>query len=332
MDRKLCLVAASLALLASCDDDSCFNGNCDNTGGSGGGPTTSAGVIILTEDNFVEAVREAWFAMEAAAAAPAFVVTTGIGDTSGGVAAIGGPSAKAMRPVVALDPFGPTVYNCPVSGTFTISGDVADPNTVTPGDFASYVSSACDSGTGWTVDGTHRIDIDSIDGDPNSGLFAQGQTLTLDGFRAQGSTTTFEWNGDHSSVIDTQSGSRVETTFSGGSLVVRESGITVSIGNFTGFESIDLGGQLPNTVDAQGEANSTVVPGAYGFSTVEVVRWYSGEVPFDGILEIYGANGGTARVAATNPGECHVQLDANGNTNHEVSIPMTWDEFFSLSH
>ena len=332
MNRKLGLTVVSLALLASCDDESCFTGTCDGAGGTGGPGVGAGGTIVLTEDNFVAALREAWFAMEVASGVPAFVVETGIGDTSGGVASLGGPSAKAMRSVVAVDPFGPTVYNCPVSGTFTVSGDIADPNTVTPGDFAIYDSSACDSGTGYTVDGNHRLDIDTVDGDVNSGMYAQGQTLNFDGFRAQGATFTVELNGDHSSLVDTQSGSSVDTTFSGGSLIVDESQITVSITNFIGADSVNTSSPFLRTINVDGNAASTAAPGSFRFATMETVLWESGAYPHDGILQVFGASPGTARVAVVDNQFCNLQLDANGNTNHETTIQMSWAEFLGLSH
>jgi hypothetical protein len=131
MNFRIVPSVVALAVLAGCEDGAqCFSGACENVPGGpvGGG----GGLMTIDENNALPALREAWYAATVTAAVPAIVVATGIGDTSGGVAK-GGPivSKSGSSGRVYVDPFGPTTYNCPVSGTFTVSGDVTDPNTVT---------------------------------------------------------------------------------------------------------------------------------------------------------------------------------------------------------
>jgi hypothetical protein len=100
---------------------------------------------MTTDENTVlPALREAWYVAMTTPAISSFVEATGVGEVNSGT--------------VVVDPNGPTAYDCPVGGTFTVTGNVADPNTITAGDFINYESSACDSGTGYTVDGDHSID------------------------------------------------------------------------------------------------------------------------------------------------------------------------------
>ena len=55
-----------------------------------------------------------------------------------------------------------------------------------------------------------------------------------------------------------------------------------------------------------------------------------GEYPNDGILEIFGRDGGTARVAIVDETSVDVQVDANASNNYESSTNMSWDQFLGL--
>ena len=215
MDHRFFLTAATLPLVAGCESgDTCSFGGCDISGPQGG-----SNLMTIDENNALPALREAWFAATATAELPLFFVATGVGNTIGSTATAGGGASKI---VVFVDPSGPTVYNCPVSGTFMVSGDVADPNTVTAGDFVTFESSACDSGTGYTVDGAHSLNIASIAGDIAAGQFEQAQTLAFTDFRAASPTLVTTLNGDHTAVIDTLVANTVTTAFSGNSLEINE--------------------------------------------------------------------------------------------------------------
>ncbi len=311
MEHRFLLTAATLALVAGCEKGTCPFSGC-NSGPQGG--IGGSGLIVLDEDNFLPAVREAWFAAMATAGVPSYVVATGVGEITSGT--------------VVVDPAGPTVYNCPVSGTFMVSGIVADPDTVTAGDFVTYESSACDSDTGYTVDGTHSLDIVSIVGDVASGQFEQAQTLTFTDFRAASPTLVTTLNGDHTAVIDSLAANTVTTAFSGNSLGVKEEQITVSILNYSGVLSEQTISPFSFTLDTGGNANSSLVVGSFDYSTFEPIMQNIGENPSDGILDVFGANRSAARIVISEGSTTvFVQLDANGSTNYEVSIQMTWDEF-----
>ena len=61
------------------------------------------------------------------------------------------PGAQAsgfLAGVMQKIPFGPDVFPCAVSGTVTISGNIENPLTLTPGDNFAVVSTACDDGLG----------------------------------------------------------------------------------------------------------------------------------------------------------------------------------------
>jgi hypothetical protein len=311
MDRRFFLTAATLALVAGCGDGACpFSGCVDSgpLGGSGG-----SGLMTLDQDNFLDAVREAWFAAMTTPGTSAFVEATGVGEITSGT--------------VVVDPAGPTAYDCPASGTFLVSGIVADPDTVTAGDSVAYESSACDSDTGYMVDGVHSLDITSVVGDVPSGQFELAKTLSFTDFQGASPTLVTTLNGDHTAVIDTRVANTVTTAFSGKSLAIKEEQITVTMRNYSGSVSLQTIIPFGYTVDTGGNANSSVVVGSFDYWTNEPFEQLIGENPSNGILDVFGADNSTARLVVEDTTTVHVQLDANGSTNYEVSTKMTWDEF-----
>jgi hypothetical protein len=302
----------------------------DNPQGGTGG-TGGTGGLTLSPDNTLTVLREAWFAANTTVGLPFFVVATGVGDTSGGeavVAAGGSVSNLLPRHRVLATPFGPTVYNCPVSGTFTVTGDVTDINTVTAGDFVTYQSSACDSGTGYTVDGVHSLDIVSVTGDVASGQFEQAQTMVFTDFQAASSALVTTLNGDHTAVLDTRSVNAVTTAFSGTSLDVIEGQVTLAARNYSGFSTTQIISPFNSSLDLAGSVSSSIISGSFDYSNSETIQQLPGEHPSDGIFDVYGDNFSTARIVIIDSEFIHVQLDANGSTNYEFAINnMTWEEF-----
>jgi hypothetical protein len=327
MNHKITVAAAILALITGCSsaDDGCEAFvNCTAVGGGGGT------LAVIEQDNALIILREAWFATAVTSSLPGFVVATGVGDMSGGIASGPGNAAKvAFRNRVVVAPFGPDTYNCPTSGTFIVGGDVADQNTVTTGDFSTYEFFSCDSGTGFITDGDLRADMNSIVGDPLSGQFEQDQLLTFTNFQATAGTAVIAFNGDHSALIDSTSAAELAVIFSGSSLLIDEQQISLSVRNFVGASYIQAAPPFNNSISIAGTASSTIVQGSFDFVTEETMEFPFGQDPTNGIFDVFGANGSTARVAVTTPMLVNIQVDANGSGNYEVSTQVSWDEFLN---
>jgi hypothetical protein len=331
MHNKLFLTAVTLALMAGCTSKgSCSFAGCgpDAPVGSPGG----TGGVEITRDNALTILREAWFAANTTSDLPFFVLATGIGDTSGGVVSVGGNNSKTLPSNrVFMTPFGPTAYNCPVSGTFIVTGDVADMNTITAGDFSTYEASACDSGTGFSVDGTHSLDIISVTGDVASGQYEVAQTMDFTSFRATSASGVATINGDHTVVLDTRIPASITTAYSGDSLDVTEQGITVLARNYSGFMTTDTG-TFGTSFDVVGTVNSSVIAGSYNYSNSETIQRVLGDNPADGIFDVDGANFSTARILIVDSNALHLEVDDNGSGNYEFSIAnMTWEEFLGTA-
>lgn len=332
MHNKLFLTAATLALMAGCTSKgSCSFAGCgpDAPVGDTGGGT---GGVIITPDNALTILREAWFAANSTADLPFLVVATGIGDTSGGVVSVGGNNSKTLPGnSVFMTPFGPTAYNCPVSGTFIVTGDVADMNTITADDFSTYDASACDSGTGFTVDGTHSLDVIAVTGDVASGMYEVAQTMDFTDFQAATASLVTIINGDHTVALDTRSAGVITTAFSGNSLDVNEQGITLAVRNYSGFMTTDTN-TFGTSFDVVGTINSSAIAGSFGYSNSETIQRVLGDNPADGTFDVHGANFSTARIRVVDSNAVHLQVDENGSTNYEFAINnMTWEEFLGTA-
>lgn len=333
MKTRFYVAAACAAVLAGCGGGSedCSLG-CAGTGGGIGG---TGGLISIDRDTALLALQESWYVATVSADIPAFVVATGIGDTSGGVASIIQSnnliSKSAARTTVFVDPLGPTTYNCPVSGQFIISGDVTDPLTITAGDFVVYESTACDSGTGYAVEGTHSVDILDIVGDPASGNFEQTQLLSFGAWEAATPTLTTLIDGDHLAIIDTQPQNSVTVTFSGTTLTVTEDQVTSIITNFSGFTDASELSPFNASLQVTGGGQTSLTQRSFTYITEETMQKAPGQDPTDGIFRVQGLNGSQARFAVdpTLPSPIRVQVDANGSGNYEITTDMTWDEFLN---
>ena len=319
MDHKLLLTTAVFALLVGCKntDHSCdpFAG-CVIAGGNPGGGIGggTGGPIEIDRDNALAALQEAWFAASTTPVILTFVEATGVGTTETGS--------------FDVDPAGPTVYNCPVSGTFTVTGSIADPNTKTAGDTVNFESSACDSGTGYSVDGNHTINVISVAGDLDSSIWELGQSLSFTGFRATSSTLVTTLDGDYSAVVDTQ-GEAQAISFSGSSLAIGEEGVTLVVSGYSGFAALEAVDPFNYVVEVAGRASSSAA-GTFDYLTFEPLTYPLGELlPDDGWLDVVGLNGSRARLALEPDVGVIVQVDANGNNNFEVSVITTWDEFLA---
>lgn len=316
MHHKLILTAATLALFAGCNTS---DSTCDPfagclTGGVGGTGGGTGGLIEINETNALGALREAWFAASTTPAILTFVEATGVGTVDAG-------------PVV-VDPAGPTVYDCPTSGTFTVTGNVADPNTITAGDNINYESSACDSGTGYTVDGDHTVDISSVAGDVASGQYELGQALTFTGFRAASATLVTTLDGDYTAVTDSTVPGAFATSFSGNAISIGEDQVTIALSGYSGFAELETVDPFTYYFDVAGRASGAGL-GSFNYQTAETIFQQVGSLPFDGMLDVVGTNGSRARLAIEDVTSVVVQVDNNGNTNFEISVITTWEEFLA---
>ena len=328
MHRKLCLSVLAVVSLSACGDgppDCLVRGEC------GAAPIDGSGLLVIDATNGIAAAVEGYFAVLATTDAAAFLVRTGVGSTAATVSPKSGASAairsamSLMALGTAVDPFGPTTYNCPVSGTFTVSGDVTDMNTVTEGDFYLYEATACNSGQGFTVDGTFTVRINAIQGDVASGLYLQDQTIIFTNFQATGDGTV-TLTGDHNPMIDLRGDPVLTTLVSGNSLTVDQDNITVTMSNFGGDDSLDTTVDTYE-FDAQGRVSSSILERPVDYATTQRFVQAVNAFPSSGSLLVTGANG--TRITMTAVDAENVRFDAVYENGATDTIATTWISLFN---
>lgn len=299
------------ALLAGCsssssDTDCSAFATCSTGGGVG-----NSGLATIDNTNALELLREAWYAATSVADTAAFVSATGVGNLTG----------------VAVVTATPETFNCPTTGTFTVSGAIADTATVTAGDNLVYEASACDNGTGITINGVVDIDITSIDGDVASGMYEHGQSLTFTDFMASIPTNDFTLVGDHSSVVDSRDPDEISQVFAGNSLSIVDQSGGVTVSNFVGSLVVDNASPFATRISVAGRVASTLTQ-TVDFDTQEEMFFPDGSTPDDGIFRVTG-NDSQARIGISDAVNVVIQVDANNNANYEISLVTTWDEFLN---
>lgn len=329
---------------------------CGGGGGGGGGVSVALQPLAIDASN----------AMQVTAAvldASAFVVD--VGDTGGpitGVVVVGDNTQFDLEKVIRtrLDLFSvlheqtattlitgvvipPTKENCSVSGTVTLSGEIADMTltTLTPGDTLNAVFNKCDDGDGLVLNGTMALVVVSstgtIDLDPNSGsLFIPPYNYTFDAtltnlaIKETVSGSTFTANGDVTLQEDSNDGVFINSGLSGTSLKVKTPDTTDTLTNYQILSTLDQG-NLAYTMDGKGTLSSTQLGGIVDFlTTTPFTGVGTGYPDTGGQMDITGATvvGGTGpsnvTVFAVNSTCVRLLVDPNGD-GVTSDIVTTWE-------
>ncbi len=312
---RLSVLSASL-LLAAC------SGSSDRLGGAG----PAAGALGITPANGQTAAQIAW----------ASVVTssefTDLGGSLGFSAATPGGFSKATQTqpagflinVMQKVPFGPDVFPCLTSGTITISGDIADPLTLTNGDTFTVESTMCDDGAGEVVDGLIEFTVGDFTGDILAGTYLLSMDAVVTDLQVMTVTDTITSNGDATVSLDTSTPGFVSAGTSGTSMTTDSNASSETITNFQSSQTVDGNLQnLPFTLSAFGTLETTQLDGFVSYSTPTE---FSGEgiaFPSAGELLVEGANS-SARLIAVDDVNVTIEIDGNGDGVTDETINTTW--------
>jgi hypothetical protein len=221
----------------------------------------------------------------------------------------------------------PETTDCAVSGTVTVSGDVANPLTLTGGDTFTLVFDACDDGAG-IVDGTYAMRITSFSGDLLSGSFSMSIAVTLTDFELTADGQTVSINGDVS-VSMTSSASPTQTvTMTSSSLSVSDGTDSHTLTNYSAVQSID---QLTYayTLEVSGALSSSAFDGTVTFATsVELVGDGTGYA-FSGEIRVTGAQSATIEIIVLDSDLVRLEIDLDGDGVIDEIVDTTWAELLA---
>jgi hypothetical protein len=220
-------------------------------------------------------------------------------------------------------PVGPETVACDVGGSFTMTGDIADPMTLSAGDRITLDYDACDDGVSVT-DGVFSFTITSFSGDLASGLFALGIRVDLTAFQAVTAGETVTADGDISVVLDTRTSPMLTVALAASSFSVGSDGASHALTEFEATQTINEA-TTEFTFDTAGTLTSSAFNGAVNFDTTETFVGTGVDYPAIGEMLITGADNGTIRVIALDNVFVRLEVDSNGDGTLDAVIDTTWE-------
>jgi len=218
---------------------------------------------------------------------------------------------------------------CAVDGSVTVSGEVADPSTLSASDRILLQFSDCDDGAGRVLNGIYQVDINSFSGDLSLGLLHLNAAVTLDGFDITERQEKTSLAGGVTLDLDTTMPPTTKISVSGDSLSISDSTDAATLTLFRIDETHDAGvAPEAYTSAAIGTLSSTLFEGAVNFSTPIPFIGFAGEYPFTGELSVAGADGSSLNLFALD--NANVRLEINsGDGSGVASEVTTWAQLAS---
>jgi hypothetical protein len=293
-------------------------------GGGGGGGTTDTGpTLAITIENG-----------EAAATAVATGVMTMFEISEGTVGPILEPTAGnvpvlqnigELHATLAQAPVQDTEI-CDVSGTISLSGNLADPNTLTAGDTVTLVFDNCDDGDGFVIDGRLALTVAAIQGDVFSDVFLLTLNMELTDLTVTSEGESSSGDGRLTYTLDTLAYPAALTTLSGTELSVVAAGESVTLRNFDQTLEVNPGiVPTPYAADASGRLHSSVLGGSVDYGTIVTVR-ASGDdnPPYIGEILVSGADSSEVRIVVVSEEVVRLEIDLEGDGVVDEFVDTTW--------
>jgi hypothetical protein len=299
-------------------------------GGGGGGGTSPAAPAVIDPGNAAVITREV---LDIGLGAGAFGAALG----SGGILAAdeGNSARRGILRVSPLVPVGPESFLCLVSGSQTISGNLANLATVSPGDRITVDFDACNDGEDVVLDGRLRLDVNAFSGDDEfEPLLIDGQ-VSLTDLAVTGDGETLVGDGSFHLVIEGSlllgmadlavDGARLEVRSGTDQWVLRDFAVSV-------VEANDLVNPPTTTYTGTGTLEGTGFEGAVDFVTVVPLVATGNGYPVTGEVLIAGANGATIRATVLDAQTIQLAIDLDGDNLVDETQAMPWSTVGSLGY
>jgi hypothetical protein len=308
---------------------------CGGSGGSLNGDQTSSGTesgLQLTSSNAATAAKVTFASMLGSTDLIEVGDSLGISANAPGVkakASLAPQTSGFLVNVLQKVPFGPEVHVCLVSGSIKISGELADPFTLSSGDSFTIEADACDDGGGEILDGLMSLTVSEFTGDIFTGLYQIAMQADLDAFQVTTANDVISNSGDASILLDTRSAPLVIASVSGQSMTTTTNSSTETLTNYSADQSVDANFDPPPFVlDAQGTLDSSLLSGEISYSTPVSFEGLGLDYPTSGELLIVGDKSNVRMVAVDNV-NVRIEIDSNDDGNIDETINTTWAELTS---
>ena len=244
--------------------------------------------------------------------------------------AVQGVTRQAARisPQVAV---GPTTEPCVISGTVILSGNVANPPDLGPGDTLNASFTDCDDGDSLILNGGLKLQITSISGDVIAGSFRVVADTTFTNLGVTEGSDTGTLNGTASLTFDALDPSKEITRIVADSLRFTSGGDVFQLTDYDLSAEVLLG---PNqySLHVTGLLQDTsAFAGTVQIDTLTAVTGDVGSYPSAGLVRVTGASAGTVDVEALNPIQVRLHIDADGNGMVDEVRDLTWVELAGVT-
>jgi len=221
----------------------------------------------------------------------------------------------------------PETFDCLVSGTVTVSGNITDPtlSTLTAGDVLTGTFGNCDDGDGIVISGTLSLTVQAFTGD----LVTPPYSVTVLGSFTNLSLTeageTLSLNGNVTLAESTQDGVVFTTTLSGSSVTFSDS--TGDAGTLTGFvvNGTDDFNTLAYSADSSGTLATVDLGGSVQYRTTTPFQGIGADYPSTGVMVVTGAANSSETITAVNSIDLTIGVDADGDGVIDQTVNTTWD-------
>lgn len=298
-------------------------------GGGDDDPTPpDSSSFSITAANAEAVAAESWQAAGTSAGFSELAGTGGVASTKPGgsaKAAPGMPSTTSLAYLMQKVPFGPETLPCQVSGFITLSGDLANPTTLTAGDVINVEADACDDGLGEVLDGDMHMTVDAFSGDFAAGVYTLTITLQLSNLQVATEADVVTSNGDVTVTLDTLAAPAVSAGTSGSEITIDGNTESVTLSNFESIGTLDASvSPSPWTRDASGRLDSSELPGTIVYSTPVTFEGVDDGYPHTGELLVTGDDS-SLRLVALDEVNVRIDVDEDGDGTVDASIETTWD-------
>lgn len=286
--------------------------------------------MVITPANAKPAARVAYGSTLQSVETGGLVGSSGIAGSPGGgfqKPAARGASAGSLSSILQKVPLGPDTYPCGVSGTQTISGELASLFTLTTGDQINVDAVDCDDGLGEVINGRMEMTVATFSGDLLLGLYLLEMNVLLIDFEVVTAVDTVLSNGDSLVSLDTTGNPMIGMSISGNSMTTVTNAGSESVTNFSTAQTVDASVvPEPYTLTASGTVDSSQLSGFIDYTTPVTFQGTGADYPFAGQLLITGANGGTVRLIALDATNVRVETDTDGDGTVDDTEDTTWDD------
>jgi hypothetical protein len=305
-------------------------------GGGGGGSSSSAPTLVITVGN-AQAVAtgviqsvDATFQLGSATGGQATPAAAGAAPVSR-AAAVRRVLTRLTRSsiqslgVQPLDAVGPDTEPCDVSGTITLSGNLAVPGTLTTGDRITASFDHCQDNEPFQLDGGLNLLVQDIQGDLLSDVYLLAVDLTIPNLNINDGTGNYAAKGDCTLTLDSLDFPSTRSRIAGGRLDLRSSQETYTLTDFN--HSLDLDAAVPPGVyatDVLGVLASDVLGGRVKYTTITPALALGDSDPYAGEILVTGADNTTVSIVIVNDTSVRLDIDVDGNGSIDATQNTTW--------